>query len=81
MTLGVALPPVHQEICPGRENTPAGKHIQRGLEVGISTGYSIRRVVNMSGHHPSSLDTITDMIHQKLRNELLLIRVGILYVL
>jgi len=80
MTLGVALPPVHQEICPGRENTPAGKHIQRGLEVGISTGYSIRRVVNVSGH-PSSLDTITDMTHQKLRNELPLIRVGILYVL
>jgi hypothetical protein len=80
MTLGVALPPVHQEICPGRENTPAREHIHRGLEVGISTGYSIRRVVKMSGH-PSSLDTITDMIHQKLRNELLLIRVGILHVL
>jgi hypothetical protein len=77
MTVGVTFPAVHQEICPGRENTPAREHIHRWLGVGISTGDSIRLVVYLFSH-PSSLDTITDMIHQTLRNELLLIHVGIL---
>jgi hypothetical protein len=80
MTLGVTFAAVHQEIFPGRENTPTRKHIHRGLEGGSSTRDRIRLVVNMFGH-PSCLNTITDRFPQTLRAGLLPGHFGILHVL
>jgi len=80
VTLGVTFAAVHQQIFPGRKDTPTRKHIHRGLEVGSSTGYRIRLVVNMVGH-PACLNTITDMFPQRLRVGLLPVRFVILHVL